>query len=167
MPAPQEDAPSTGLRTDLGPMVTRFHRFGELESAQWVMWLGNNRMIPDRDHPMTAVLHLKPGQVNRLLAGRTSEPADKPVVAADDNPGRPGLPASVGPYVPADAAWILIPELDEVLVRASGTHVLYDPVRDIAVVSCINPGDPDEVRDMVDAQGNTSTVTPSPFVPPS
>ncbi|MEV7121678.1 hypothetical protein [Kitasatospora griseola] len=161
---------TTGLRTDMAPMVTRFHRFGELVDAQWVLhWPGGEReLVPSNEHPMFAVLHLKPGQVKRLLDGRRTEPASRPVFASDDLPHGGDVPASLAPHLPADAAWVLAPELDEVLVRARGTAaVRYDPGSDTVLVFCINPDDPDEVRTMVDTGGRTSLVTPSPFVPPS
>ncbi|MFJ1791728.1 hypothetical protein [Kitasatospora griseola] len=161
---------TTGLRTDMPPMVTRFHRFGELVEAQWVLhWPGGEReLVPSNEHPVFAVLHLKPGQVKRLLDGRRTEPAKKLVFAPDDLPHGGDIPASLVPYLPADAAWVLAPELDDVLVRARDTAtVQYDPASDTALVFCVNPRDPDEVGQTVDTSGKTTLTTPSPFVPPS
>ncbi|MFF0295151.1 hypothetical protein ACFYST_18225 [Kitasatospora sp. NPDC004614] len=176
------DAQTTGLRTDLVPMVTRFHRFGELESAQFVMHAPGahaREMVPfpDQPYPLYAVLHLKAGQVKHLLDGRTSSPMAAPTFAADDLPtgglsvftGPPGgLPASLAPYVPANAVWVAAPELNKVLVKADGEVTVWlDPASDTAVVYSVNPDDPDEVKQMVDTQGHTSLVTPSPFALPS
>ncbi|MFD8479497.1 hypothetical protein [Kitasatospora sp. NPDC059673] len=174
-------AQTTGLRTELEPMVRRFHRFGELESAQWVTHAPgvHPRSLPNQDQPyvLYAVLHLKPGQVKRLLDGRRSDPVAAPTFAADDLPayGLPlpddlpgGLPASLAPYVPTNAAWVAAPELNEVLVKAwPEVTVWFDPASDTAVVFSINPGDPDEAKEKVDTHGQTFLVTPSPFVLPS
>ncbi|MFF0295152.1 hypothetical protein ACFYST_18220 [Kitasatospora sp. NPDC004614] len=163
-------AATTGLRTDLEPVVTRFHRFGELESAQWVMhWPRDLPWTPQstQERPMFAVLHLKPGQVRRLLDGRRGKPADAPTFDTDDLPGGDGLPASLAPYVPADAAWVAVPELDEVLVRAHrGVSVSFDPASDTVVIQCIDALDPDEVQKRT-AEGQTFLITPSPFVLPT
>ncbi|MGW4379460.1 hypothetical protein [Kitasatospora sp. NPDC004531] len=161
---------TTGLRTDLGPMVTRFHRFGELESAQWVVhWPGSEReLVPSQEHPMFAVLHLKPGQVDRLLAGRTTEAAKAPGFAADDMPGGSGLPASLAPYVPTGGSWVVAPELAEVLVSSRGeATVRFDRTSDTVVIDCVNPWDPDEPTPSVGPDGTVTSVTPSPFVLPS
>ncbi|MFD7639665.1 hypothetical protein ACFV4P_03340 [Kitasatospora sp. NPDC059795] len=162
---------TTGLRTDLAPMVKRFHRFGELESAQFVMFFpGSERdLVPMQEHPLHAVLHLKPGQVDRLLAGRTSRPASAPTFNADDMPaGGTGLPASLAPYVPANASWVAAPELAKVLVLARGeAEVSFDPASDTVLIYCVNPQDPDEPTPSKRPDGSIASVTPSPFVLPS
>lgn len=170
------DAQTTGLRTDLAPMVRRFHRFGELESVQWVTHTpgAHPRSLPNQDQPYVvyAMLHLKPGQVKRLLDGRRSDPvAAAPTFAADDLPADglkasyrlPGrLPASLAPYMPTNAAWVAAPELNKVLVKARGEVVVwFDPASDTAMVFSVNPDDPDEVEKKADTEG------PSPFVAPS
>ncbi|KDN87352.1 hypothetical protein [Kitasatospora cheerisanensis] len=164
----RSDAGKPLLRTDKEPVVKRFHRFGEVVDAKWLIPPDRDeRTIPSQDRPTFVVLHLRPGQVERLLAGRPVESAPAPGFAADDYIGGHGLPASLAPYVPGGASWLAAPELADVLVSAERATVLFDPADDTVVIDCVGPDDPDEVQQKVDTQGHTFLVTPSPFAPPS
>ncbi|RKE17608.1 hypothetical protein [Streptomyces sp. TLI_171] len=161
---------TTGLRTDRAPMERRFHRFGELLDVHWVYESpgAGDRMLPiTLDHPLTAVLQLEPGQVNRLIGDRQRTAVSMPGHAGAVQPVADGRSALLAPYIPRSAAWVKVPELERLLVRAEYVSLSFDPASDTVLVDTIDPSDPDEAYETVDPWGNTTTVTPSPFVPPS
>ncbi|MFJ5228858.1 hypothetical protein ACIQBJ_03055 [Kitasatospora sp. NPDC088391] len=161
---------TTGLRTDRDPMTARFHRFGEAVDAHWVSsWRGSSRdLVPYQDNRyyLTAVLRLTPGQVARLIGTRTTVATPLPGFT-DAVPADPGLPGELAPHTPDAAAWVTVPALEPVLVRARQSRTYFDPAGDTVLVSGVDVRDPDEPVVTVDPWGNTTTTTPSPFAVPS
>ncbi|MFJ1757797.1 hypothetical protein [Kitasatospora sp. NPDC088134] len=161
---------TTGLRTDRDPMVTRFHRFGELAEAHWVSsWRGSSRdLVPYQDNRyyLTAVLRLTPGRVARLFGTRPTVATPLPGFT-DAVPADPGLPGELAPHTPGAAAWVTVPELEPLLVRARQSRTYFDPADDTVLIAGVDVRDPDEPVVTVDPWGNTTTTTPSPFAVPS